>query len=100
MMCCLTFVLPRALEEALVDQLLEHPEWVPGFTAFAAEGHGQGVVYRQSSEEVRGRAARFMVQIVTEDGHAEALVAHLRDTLGSSEIAWWLTPVSAFGRLA
>lgn len=100
MTCCLTLVLPRAFEEELVDHLLEHPEWVPGFTTFPADGHGHGLVFRDSREEVRGRTARRVVQIVTEEGHAEALVAHLRETLANAEVTWWITPVTAFGRLA
>lgn len=100
MMTCLTLVLPRSLEEVLVDELLEHPEWVPGFTTQAVDGHGQGVVYRASAEEVRGRVARVMVQIVTESAHVEALLAHLSERLRNPEIAWWTVPVSSFGRLA
>ncbi|MEO1767046.1 DUF3240 family protein [Thiobacter aerophilum] len=100
MMTCLTIVLPRSLEEALVDHLLEHPEWVPGFTTQVVDGHGRGVVYRGSAEQVRGRVVRVMVQIVTERDKADALLAHLRESLVSPEIAWWTMPVSGFGRLA
>lgn len=100
MMTCLTLVLPRSLEEALVDHLLEHPEWVPGFTTCPVDGHGHGVVYRASAEQVRGRVARVMVQIVTESDKAEALLTHLRESLRSPEIAWWTVPVSGFGRFA
>lgn len=100
MMCCLTLILPGVLEEELVDHLLEHPEWVPGFTSHPVDGHGRGERYRQAAEAVRGRSRRVKVEIVTECAHAEALVAHLAQTLASADVAWWIAPVTGFGRLA
>ncbi|MCL6555205.1 MAG: DUF3240 family protein [Burkholderiales bacterium] len=100
MMTCLTLVIPTDLEEEVVDHLLEHPEWVPGFTTFMVSGHGQGVVYRNSAEAVRGRVGRVMVQIVTEGEKAEALLDHLKASFPHPEITWWMSPVSGQGRLA
>jgi len=97
---CLTIVLPKFFEEDLVDHLLEHPEWVPGFTATDVNGHGHGVAYHAVAEQVRGRAARVQVQIVMQQEHAQALIAHLKESLHSAEIAYWLTPVIEFGRFA
>lgn len=97
---CLTIVLPKSFEEDLVDHLLEHPEWVPGFTTADVNGHGRTVAYRGSAEEVRGRVARVQVQIVLEQEHAEPLITHLKENLHSAEIAYWITPVGEFGRFA
>lgn len=98
MNACLTIVLPKFFEEDLVDHLLEHPEWVPGFTTTDVNGHGHAVAYHATAEEVRGRADRVQVQIVMSQEHAQPLVAHLKESLHSREIAYWLTPVMEFGR--
>ncbi|MEW6131953.1 MAG: DUF3240 family protein [Pseudomonadota bacterium] len=97
---CLTIVLPKFLEEDMVDQLLEHPEWVSGFTTTDVSGHGRAVSYHAAAEEVRGRTTRVQVQIVLDDVKAQALLAHLRQGFRSSEIAYWIVPVTEFGRFA
>lgn len=97
---CLTIVLPKPFEEDLVDSLLEHPEWVSGFTTTDVSGHGLRVSYHATAEEVRGRVARVQVQIVMQTEHAQALIAHLKQSMRSAEIAYWLTPVAEFGRFA
>ena len=97
---CLTIVLPKSFEEDLVDHLLEHPEWAPGFTSTDVSGHGRSVPCHGPAEEVRGRAARVQVQVVLDEAHAQALVEHLKQSLRSSDIVYWLTPVTAFGRFA
>ena len=100
MSVCLTIVLPKVFEEDLVDHLLEHPEWVSGFTTTDVNGHGRTVAYHGSAEEVRGRVVRVQVQIVMEQAHADALIAHLKQDMKSAQIAYWLTPVIEFGRFA
>lgn len=95
---CLTIVLPKSFEEDLVDSLLEHPEWVPGFTTADVSGHGLRVSYHAAAEEVRGRVARVQVQIVLQMEQAQTLIAHLKQNMRSAEIAYWLTPVAEFGR--
>lgn len=97
---CLTIILPKIFEEDLVDHLLEHPEWVSGFTTTDVNGHGRAVAYHGSAEEVRGRVARVQVQIVMEQANTQPLIAHLKESMHSAEIAYWVTPVAEFGRFA
>jgi hypothetical protein len=40
------------------------------------------------------------VQVVLEPGQALALIDHLQHHLPKREVAYWLTPVIGFGRLA
>lgn len=98
--CCLTLVLPRALEEELVDHLLEHPEWAPGFVIAQVEGSGRTVPLSGVAERVRGRSARVQVQAVMNRADADALVDDLRRALPSAEVAYWIQPVLQFGRFA
>lgn len=96
----LTLAAPRALEEALLDQLLAHPDWAAGFTLFHAEGYSAQHASLTAQERVRGRAARSVVQIVLAAPHADALLAHLKQCFPKRDVAWWTTPVGNFGRLA
>ncbi len=96
----LTLAAPRGLEEALVDHLLAHPDWAGGFTLYRAEGHSQRLQPLTVQERVRGRADRISIQIVLTPEQAQALLAHLKRHLPKPEVAYWLTPVIAFGRLA
>lgn len=96
--CCLTIVFPAALEENIVDHLLEHPELASGFTTVEVEGHGQGSVYRSVSEQVRGRARRVKMEVVMDREDAQAIVAHLKESLPSREVAFWIAPIFEFGR--
>lgn len=94
----LTLVAPRHLEEELVEQFLAHPDWAAGFTLQETEGHGRGKLTPR--EQVRGRAHRISVEIVLEAEAARALLAHLKARFPKPDVAWWLTPVIEFGRLA
>lgn len=98
--CCLTIVFPAALEENIIDHLLEHPELASGFTTVEVEGHGQGSVYRSTSEQVRGRARRVKMEVVMEREDAQSIVAHLKESLPSREVAYWIAPIFEFGRFA
>ncbi len=96
----LTLAAPRYLEEELVDQLLSHPDWAAGFTLMRAEGHSHQTVSLTPQERVRGRAGRISLQIVLEADRAKRLIDHLKQHLRKRDVAYWLTPVLAFGRLA
>jgi hypothetical protein len=98
--CCLTIVLPAALEEDFVDQMLEHPEWVRGFVITQAQGAGQNVPLSGAAERVRGRSARVQLQIVMARDDAHALLATLKTAFPMKEVAYWITPVVEFGRFA
>ncbi|MCC7547227.1 MAG: DUF3240 family protein [Burkholderiales bacterium] len=98
--CCLTLSFPHALEEHIVDHLLDHPEWVDGFSTVQIEGHGRMHEESTAAELVRGRAGRRYAQLVLEHDDARVLLDQLRADLPSDEIAYWITPVLEFGRFA
>ena len=97
--CLLTLALPSSLEEDVLDFLQAHPEWVSGFSVIQAEGFGAGSRLSSALEQVRGRARRVLIQLLLNNGHQEELVHTLKQQYPSDEIAWWTTPVTAFGRL-
>ena len=98
--CCLTLVCHKSLEERLVDHLLEHPEWVSGFSASQIEGHSLKQHLPSMLEQVRGRSQRIEIRSVMNLDDARALVAHLKSHEANSEVAYWITPVIEYGRLA
>jgi hypothetical protein len=51
-------------------------------------------------EQVRGRSQRVRIDSVMNLDDARALVAHLRIEEANPEIAYWITPVIEYGRLA
>ena len=98
--CCLTLVCHKSMEERLVDHLLEHPEWVSGFSVERIEGHSQQEKLPSVMEQVRGRSQRIEMRAVMNLDDAHALVAHLKEEEHNHEVAYWITPVLEFGRLA
>lgn len=98
--CCLTLVCHKSLEERLVDHLLQHPEWVGGFSVGQMDGHSLKEHLPSMLEQVRGRSQRIEIRSVMNLDDAHALLAHLKSHEANSEIAYWITPVIEYGRLA
>jgi hypothetical protein len=98
--CCLTLVCHKSLEERMVDHLLEHPEWVAGFSVNQIDGHSQKEHLPSMLEQVRGRSQRIEIRSVMNMQDARALIAHLKGHEANSEVAYWITPVIEYGRLA
>lgn len=99
MNCCLTLVCHRSLEERLVDHLLEHPEWVYGFSVLNLEGGSQNEPLSSMIEQVRGRSRRVQIQTIMNLDDAHELIACLKQEEHNPEMAYWITPVIEFGRL-
>ncbi len=99
MNCCLTLVCHRSLEERLVDHLLEHPEWVRGFSLTLIEGGSRKEKLPSMLEQVRGRSQRVQIVSVMNNDDAQQLIDHLKREEPNPEIAYWITPVAEFGRL-
>jgi hypothetical protein len=95
----LNVVVPKSLEEELVDRLLEAGDLVRGFTSYPVSGHGGRMATASVSERVRGRSDRVLFQIGMARGDVEAVLARLREQVPNPEIAWWVLPVEGFGRL-
>jgi hypothetical protein len=100
MNCSLTIICHRSLVERLVDHLLEHPEWVHGFSLTCIEGSSQREKLRNMKEQVRGRSERAQILTVMNLEDAHELIDHLKKEEANREIAYWITPVLEFGRLA
>lgn len=97
--CCLTMIVPKSLEEEVIDLMLAHPEWVSGFSVTQTEGTGRSVRFRTVGEHVRGRSRRVQLQLVISQEDARSLLDAVHAAFPRREIAYWMTPVIEFGRL-
>jgi hypothetical protein len=95
----LTLLAPPDLEERIVDWLLARDD-VPGFTAFPAHGHGTSHGGLTLAEQVAGRRARHVFQVVLPLATARDVLAALAAELGDAELHYWLQPVLETGPLA
>jgi hypothetical protein len=96
----LTLVFPPGVEDSLIELLLEQDPPLPGFTIIAAEGHGTGFDTASTHELVRGRIKRRLMLMVLPADRIENLIAALREAIQNPHVAWWVEPVTDFGRLA
>lgn len=97
--CLLTLALPQSLEEELLDTLMTLSDRVPGFTLQHGHGLGRHIELASAMEQVQGRARRSIVQVAMQHSHVSGLLDRLRATMPSPQIAYWVTPLLAFGRL-
>ncbi|MDP1652958.1 MAG: DUF3240 family protein [Rhodocyclaceae bacterium] len=97
---CLKLILPNALKDQILDQLLKHPDLVGPFITHRVEGHGDPDSIASEAEQVRGRAERVQIEILMDARHVQDLLAQLRADLCSSDVVWWLSPVTESGSLA
>lgn len=97
---CLTLILPRSLEEQMIDALLGHTDWIGPFTAHPADGHGAPGAIQSAAEKVRGRAERVRLDILIDQERARELVAYLEGEFRGAQVFWWLSPVLDAGSFA
>ncbi len=87
----------EGLETTVLDTLLEHPEWISGFTSMEVSGHGQSQMLTTAAEAVRGRARRVRVDIVMQRDEAAQLLELLKTNWPHPEVTYWMVDVQAFG---
>lgn len=96
----LTLAIPTALEEEVLDFLHVNQAWASGFSILTAQGVGLGAPLQSSMEQVQGRSARKLVMIAGVEEDLRQLLQALGQELRSPNIAYWISPLGAYGRLA
>jgi Protein of unknown function (DUF3240) len=99
-LCRITIVIPTAIEDDIVESLLQIQPPIEGFTTIDAEGHGQSFDNARTHECVRGRVERKMLLMVLPRVRADAVIELLRRSIKCAEAAWWIESVEQFGRLS
>lgn len=92
-----TLVAPPALQDALIDWLLERSGTVSGFTSLSASGHGSTVASMTLAEQVAGRQRRTVFLIHLPAERASDFVKDLGRDFAGGGLHWWLVPVLAAG---
>ena len=95
----LTLAIPVTLEDDVLNFLLQHPQWAGGFSMVDADGMGQGASLMSTMEKVQGRARLTLVLIAGVDADLRQLVTALGREIRNRDVAWWIAPLVAFGRL-
>lgn len=95
----LALIMPDDIARHVEDLLLSRPDLVKGFTASAADGHGNGVQLVEAEELVSGHAARTLIQTVGLETEMRQVLSLIKATLPRANIFFWLTPVIEKGRL-
>ncbi len=94
----LVLIVTPAIEDAVVDWLLEQEE-IPGFSSMPIHGHGASVHALTAAEQVTGRQRNIMFQLHLPHEVAEKIIAAARIAFHGSGMHYWLTPVAAAGHM-
>ncbi|HID82743.1 MAG TPA: DUF3240 domain-containing protein [Chromatiales bacterium] len=94
----LVLSVPPALEDSLVDWLLEN-ENCAGFTSSLAYGHSHNTQNYNLTEQVTGRQKRIQFQLFGNSQANRAIINGLENEYKNSGLHYWLMPVIEEGRL-
>jgi hypothetical protein len=94
----LSLVVAPAVEDALVDWLLEREE-VTGFTSFPINGHGASIHSMTAAERVSGHRRMILFQSYMPQAQACALLGELKAAFKGSGMHYWMTRLIAGGHL-
>lgn len=95
----LTLNVPPALEEALVDWLLEQPH-VQGFTSMQVYDRGSGASVMSVGEQVLGRQKRLQFMVHGEMRALQALLQDLRLAYPRAGLHYFLSPIISGGPIS
>jgi hypothetical protein len=96
--CLLTLIVAPAAEDLVAEWLLED-DAVTGFASTPISGHGSSEQSMTLAEQVAGRRRRVMFLTHLESAAAEGLLERLRRDFAGADMHYWITPVTALGRL-
>ena len=89
---CLTLICPPAIEEKLLDTLLEHAG-SEVFTSTPTYSHGTAPGRISAEEQVMGRSRAVQVQVLLSAGERDALLQLLRSEFHGTGLRYWATAV-------
>jgi len=95
-LACLTLLLPRALEDRVVDWLLTHTDGQTEFSVHPVAARGPLVRLAADEERVLGFAQRVEVKLITHRPALALLLGPLTQLLQGVEGGYWVLPVERF----
>ncbi len=97
-LCLVTIIIPAAIEDVIVDWLLEQDGFT-GFSSMAVNGYGLGEENMSISEKVTGKTARIMFQMHMDIELSKIILKTLKSDFVTSDIHYVVTPLSEAGNL-
>ena len=97
-LCLLTLITPAAIEDVVVDWLLEQQGFT-GFNSMAVNGYGLDEKNMTLSEKVTGKTYRVMFQMHMDDTLSKFILGKLKQDFPTTDIHYMITPLSHAGNL-
>jgi len=97
-LCLLTLIIPAAIEDVVVDWLLEQQGFT-GFNSMMVNGYGLDEKNMTLPEKVTGKTYRIMFQMHMDDTLSEFILENLKQDFPTSDIHYMITPLSSAGNL-
>ncbi|NJD07787.1 MAG: DUF3240 domain-containing protein [Methylococcaceae bacterium] len=94
----LTLTIAPAIEENLVDWLLENQGQI-GFSSFPVNGHSSHPEDLSLAEQVAGRQKQVRFQIHLDTERVSTLLSQLRRDFAGAGLHYWVSPVLDSGRI-
>lgn len=95
--CVLILVARPALEESLVDWLLERTD-IGSFMSTPISGHNTDLNELSVKEQVSGRQRQVMFNIRLSEDKLQTLIKELCESFHDTRLEYWALPVLASGR--
>jgi len=96
--CLLSLTVLPAMEETLVDWLLEnHGE--TGFSRFAVDGHSSQTQGLSLAEQVVGRRKQVRFEIHLSQEQIPVILEQLRTDFTGAGMQYWISPLLGVGRI-
>lgn len=96
--CLLVIVATPAIEESLVDWLLERKE-ISGFSSTRVDGHGSRHSDLSLAEQVTGRQRKVMFHVHADCELLRTLLDGLKQEFKGAGLHYWLMPLSEAGQI-
>lgn len=93
---CLNLICPSAVEEKLLDALLESDE-IELFTSAAVHSHGISSARLTAQEQVLGRSRSSHIQVLATEQAMARLIARIGKEFAGTQTRYWATPVAFDG---
>ncbi|WP_417450620.1 DUF3240 family protein [Kordiimonas sp.] len=95
----LVIVCPNEILDDITEAFLDAAPALPGFTSFAASGHGQDFAAASAREHVRGHVSRHCIWMILSEPEVKHALDVLRAATCNPHVAYWVEPVLEFGHI-
>lgn len=95
---CLNLICPAASVDRVMDCLTVLPEGYRYLSAPASSHHF--MAHLSAQEQVLGKAAVMLIQVLLTQGQHTSLLAVLKEQCAGADLHYWLTPVFESGAIA